>query len=370
MRTGLFYGWELTAERPAADGYAEVLEQVELADDLGFDSVLFEEAHFSAFATCASLVGMIGAAAGSTQAIRIGTGVKALPLDNPARVTEDYAVLDLQLNGRLIFGVGPGEREEEFRAFGVPFAERWERFVEYLDFITKAWTHDSFSYGGRYFRFPKDTAVNLPQPFHPEPYTKPFLLPWERGGKEVKYLSIVPKPVQLPHPPVWIGTEAPEAVQFAARKGYAILPGPVWSRSAVIRQYQEFAAALKEAGREIVEIERPLIREVYVAEEQGKALQDVQEPLRGLYHHYLQDGTLRRREGREVAEAECTFERLLEDRFLIGDPDRVFEQIKLYQQEAGINHILCRMSFPGLDHVKVLQSIRLFAAEVTTRLRS
>lgn len=370
MRTGLFYGWELTEGRPAADVYAEVLEQVELADDLGFDSVLFSEGHFSASSTCASLVGMIGAAASSTRAIRIGTGVKALSLDNPARVAEDYAVIDLLSNGGLIFGVGPGEVEEEFRAFGVPFAERWERFVEYLDFITKAWTHDAFSYGGRYFRFPKDTAVDPAHPFHPEPYTKPFLLPWERGGKEVRYLSVVPKPVQLPHPPVWVGTDHSQAVRFAAHKGYAILPGPMRSRSAVVQQYQEFAAALREAGREIVEVERPLVREVYVAEERGKALQEVQEPLLRLYRHYLRDGTLTRAEGRQLAESECTFERLMEDRFLIGDPDQVFDQIKLYQQDAGINHILCRMNFPGLDHVKVLQSARLFATEVITRLRS
>jgi alkanesulfonate monooxygenase SsuD/methylene tetrahydromethanopterin reductase-like flavin-dependent oxidoreductase (luciferase family) len=349
--------------------YGEVLEQVELANDLGFDTVLFEEEHFSASSSCASLIGMIGAAASSTQAIRIGP-VKALPLDNPAHVAEDYAVLDLQLNGRLIFGVGPGEKEQEFRAFGIPFAERWERFIEFLDFITKAWTHDAFSYGGRYFRFPKDTEVNLTQPFRPEPYTKPFLLPWERGGKEVKYLSIVPKPVQIPHPPVWVGTDNPEAVRFAARRGYAIVPGPVRSRSAVVRQYQEFAAALREAGREIAEVERPLVRDVYVAEEQSKAVQDVRESLGRLYQHYLQDGTLRRCEGREVADSEITFERLLEDRCLIGDPDQVFDQIKSYQQEAGINHILCRMHYPGLDHVKVLRSIRLFAAEVITRLRS
>src|SRR5262249_58766003 len=140
-------------------------EQVELADDLGFDTVLFEEEHFSASSSCASLIGMIGAAASSTQAIRIGP-VKALPLDNPAHVAEDYAILDLQLNGRLIFGVGPGEQEGQFRTFGVPFAERWERFVETLDFVTKAWTNDAFCYGGRYFRFPKDLATDVAHPFH------------------------------------------------------------------------------------------------------------------------------------------------------------------------------------------------------------
>ncbi len=59
MRTGLFYGWELVEERRAVDVYGEVLEQVELADDLGFDSVLFGESHFATSSACASLVGKI-----------------------------------------------------------------------------------------------------------------------------------------------------------------------------------------------------------------------------------------------------------------------------------------------------------------------
>jgi alkanesulfonate monooxygenase SsuD/methylene tetrahydromethanopterin reductase-like flavin-dependent oxidoreductase (luciferase family) len=370
MRTGLFYGWELAEERRAVDVYGEVLEQVELADDLGFDSVLFGESHFAISSGCASLVGTLGALAGSTRAIRVGTGVKVLPLDNPARIAEDYAVLDLQLNGRLILGVGPGEQEAQFRSFGVPFAERWERFVETLDFVTKAWTNDAFCYGGRYFCFPKDIASDAAQPFRAEPYTKSFLLPWERGGKEVRYLSIVPKPVQIPHPPVWLDTNAPEAVRFAARKGYAILPGPQLWRSAVVQQYKDFAAALKEAGRDLSEVERPLIREVYVAEDRDKAIREAREHLGNLYEHYYRDGTLAHSKGSETASSGCGFARLLEERAIVGDPDQVFDQIKLYQQEGGINHIVCRMNFPGLDHSKVLRNIRLFAAEVITRLRS
>ena len=370
MRTGLFFGWELTDGRRAADLYTEVLEQVEVADDLGFDSVLFGEGHFSASSVGSSLVGMIGAAAASTSTIRLGPAAKALALDNPARVAEDYAVLDLLSNGRLLVGVGPGESEAEFRAFGVPFGERWERFVEALDFVAKAWTHDSFSYGGSYFRFPKDVAPDPQRPFRPQPYTKPFLLPWQRGGKEVTHLSIVPKPVQIPHPPVWVSAQHPEALRFAARKGFAILPGPVASRSVVLRQYQEFASAVREAGRELEEMERPLIREVFVAEDGGRAVQEVSGPLMGLYEHYLQDGTLARSEGRQVGPSECAFERFLEDRFLVGDPDQVFDGIKRYQEEAGVNHIICRMSFPGLAHANVLRSIRLFAGEVITRLRS
>jgi len=370
MRTGLFYGWELAQGERAVDVYDEVLEQVELADDIGFDSALFGENHFAKSSACASLVCTLGALAGSTKAIRVGTGCKALPLDNPARIAEDYAVLDLQLNGRLIFGVSPGEQEGQFQTFGVPFAERWERFVETLDFVTKAWTNDAFCYGGRYFRFPKDIATDLAHPFRSEPYAKPFLLPWERGGKEVKYLSIVPKPVQIPHPLVWVGTNAPEAVQFAASKGYAILPGPQLSRSAVVQQYKDFTTALNEAGRELSEVERPLIRDVYVANDREQAIREVRKQLENLYDIYFRDGRLSGGNGNEVAPSDCGFEALVKEHAIIGDPDQVFDRIKLYQQEAGINHIICRMKFPGLDHSKVLRSMRLFASEIITRLRS
>ena len=158
------------------------------------------ESHFSDGNLTGSVVDLLGALAGSTRFIRLGSAGKALALQHPARASEDFAVLDLLSNGRAILGAGIGDSEAAFAAFGVPFGERRARFEEALDFIAQAWTSDAFSYGGRFTHFPRKTPGNAENPYTHEPYEKPFKLQWRRAGLEPKYLAVTPRPVQIPHP--------------------------------------------------------------------------------------------------------------------------------------------------------------------------
>lgn len=357
MRTGLYYGWDLTAGADAADLYAAILEQVERADHLGFDSALIGESHFVEGALTASALDLLGALAGSTRSIRLGTAGRALPLQHPARAAEDYAVLDLLSNGRAIAGVGAGSAREGFTAFGVPYEERMPRFAEALDFIRHAWTHDAFAYGGRYTRFPAAAAVNPERPFEAEPYVTPFRLPWEQAGARTAHLAVTPRPVQIPHPPVWIEAGGPEAVALAARTGCAILPCPGETDAQVTALYASYAAGLARANRSMVEVERPVVRDVFVAPSREEAVEIAGPAFLTLHRH---------REGC----ADLSLDELLEDRLAIGDPAHVFDRLKTLQRRAGINHALCRMFVPGIDHAAALRGVRLFAEEVTMRLRS
>ncbi len=370
MRIGLYYGWELTAGVDAADLYAAILEQVEYADHLGFDSALIGESHFVETDLTASALDLLGALAGSTRSIRLGTAGKALPLQHPARIAEEYAVLDLLSNGRLIAGVGPGNAEEGFAAFGVPFEERLPRFAEALDFIRRAWTHDAFAYGGRYTRFPKAAGSNLAEPFEPEPYVTPFLLPWERVGTETTHLAVTPRPAQIPHPPLWIEADGPEAVTFAARAGCSILPPVTARHEEVTALYTAYVNDLAKGSRSVVEVERPVIREVFVAPSRDEAIEVAGAAFLALYRHHGRCGRLTDAAGQPLADADCTLDRLLDDRLVIGDVGHVFDRLKTLQRRAGINHAICRMFVPGIDHGSALRSIRLFAEEVMMRLRS
>ena len=357
MRTGLYYGWDLTAGADAADLYEAILEQVERADHLGFDSALIGESHFVEGALTASALDLLGALAGSTRSIRLGTAGRALPLQHPARAAEDYAVLDLLSNGRAIAGVGAGSAREGFAAFGVPYEERIPRFAEALDFIRHAWTHDAFAYGGRYTRFPAAAAVNPERPFEAEPCVTPFRLPWERAGAGVAHLAVTPRPVQIPHPPVWIEADGPEAVALAAHTGCAILPCPSETDVQVTALYASYAAGLARANRRMVEVERPVVRDVFVAPSREEAVEIAGPAFLALHRH--SEGV-----------TDLSLNELLEDRLAIGDPAHVFDRLKTLQQRAGINHALCRMFVPGIDHAAALRSVRLFAEEVMMRLRS
>ena len=366
MRSGLYYGWELTGggdSRAAADLYGEMLEQIELADRLGFDSALIGESHFEDGDLTGSVVDLLGALAGSTRFIRLGSAGTALALQHPVRAAEDFAVIDLLSNGRAILGAGAGTSEAAFAAFGVPFEERRARFEEALDFIAKAWTSDAFSYGGRFTRFPRRTPVNAGSPYAHEPYEKPFRLQWQRAGIEPQYLAVTPRPLQIPHPPIWIEARGEEDVALAAANGYAILPAPTASDAEVVALYRSYRERMGAAGRSPTGVERPVIREVFCAETREEAVAIAGEPLKAVYAHHVRAGTL-------GDAADAHLDRLIEERFVLGDPDQVFERFKTLQQEAGINHAICRFRVPGIDHDAIVRSLRLYAGEVITRLRS
>ena len=291
-------------------------------------------------------------------------------MQHPANAAEDFAVIDLLSNGRAILGAGIGQSKTAFDAFSVPFAERRERFAEALDFIRRAWTSDAFSYGGAFTRFPRKTPVDGSRPFTPEPYEKPFRLQWQRAGLEPKYLGVTPRPVQIPHPPIWIEAGENADAAFAAGHGFAILPRPGASDAEVVALYQYYGKELERLGRSFAEVERPVIRDVFCAETLDEACAIAGEPLLALYKRRAAAGLLTGAGGVPLDEGDLSLDGLLEDRLVLGDPDHVFDRFKSLQQETGINHVICRFWAPGIAHDAVMRSLRLYAGEVITRLRS
>ncbi len=360
MRTGLYFGWEGTAGNDAQALLGQVLDQVELGDHLGFDTCLFAEPQFEHGRMSVSVPEIIGAVAGTTHGIRLGSANRVIALQHPARVVENYAVLDQLTNGRIVCGVGVGQHESSFAAYDTPFDERFARFEEALDFMRQAWSYDAIAFNGEFTKFPR-SAARLEQAFESEPYTKPYLLPWQRVGKPVNHLAITPRPLQLPYPPIWVDVTDPVTTTTAVQRGCAILPPAILSHDAVIDRYQRFGAALADAGRSAEEFERPLVRNVFVAASREAAISLAGEAFQALFRDHTAQG--------EFADP-CSLEYLTEHHLILGDPDDVFDQLKTLQQKAGVNHVLCRMAPPGIAHLDVLASMRLFAGEVITRLRS
>jgi alkanesulfonate monooxygenase len=146
-------------------------------EDLGFEcAVAIDHLLLTPPAyTCTWLepVAMLAGLAGVTRTIRLGTMVLVLPLRNPAYFAKEWATLDVLSGGRTILGVGVGWHEEEFRLMGIPHRERGRRMDEMLEAVTALWAGDDVTYEGQYYRF--------------------------------EHVTIDPKPVQKPHPPMWIG---------------------------------------------------------------------------------------------------------------------------------------------------------------------
>jgi probable F420-dependent oxidoreductase len=151
------------------------------AEDLGFDSAVTID-HLlitpNAYAcTWLEPMTMLAALAGVTRTIRLGTMVLVLPLRNPVYFAKEWATLDLLSGGRSILGLGVGWHEDEFALMGVPYRERGPRTSEAIEVLKALWAGDGVTYEGKYYRF--------------------------------RNLTIDPKPVQQPHPPIWIGGGPP-----------------------------------------------------------------------------------------------------------------------------------------------------------------
>jgi probable F420-dependent oxidoreductase len=147
------------------------------AEDLGFESALLIDHLLVAppayRTTWLEPVSLLAALAGVTRTIRLGTLVLVLPFRDPVAFAKEWATLDWLSGGRSILGVGVGWHEGEFAALRIPFRERGRRMNEMLESITALWAGDHVTYEGQFYRF--------------------------------EDLSIDPKPIQRPRPPIWIG---------------------------------------------------------------------------------------------------------------------------------------------------------------------
>src|SRR5438270_3341998 len=160
--------------------YARALERIEIMDRTSYDAVWLAEHHFSSFSVCPS-VHMVGTmAAARTKRLRIGTAVSLAPFYHPLRLAEEVALLDVLSGGRVNWGAGRGFSRGEFAAFGVPAEESTARFRENVEIVLRAWTEERLSYQGQHFQC---------------------------DGVEV-----LPKPMQRPHPPVWMAATSESAI--------------------------------------------------------------------------------------------------------------------------------------------------------------
>ena len=176
MKFGIFY--ELQLPRPWKEDdelnlYQNALEQIELADRLGYDHAWQVEHHFlEEYSHSPSPESFLAAASQRTKNIRLGHGILQLTTNHPARVAEKVATLDLLSRGRCEFGMGESASITEHEPFGVDFDNKREIFEEAVQAILPMFKPGPSEHHGKYFNMPLRT--------------------------------VVPKPIQKPHPPLWV----------------------------------------------------------------------------------------------------------------------------------------------------------------------
>jgi probable F420-dependent oxidoreductase len=312
----------------------EVSAEAQLAEQVGFEAILVGEHHQHRDGFLPSPLIVSTAVAARTQRIRVGTGVLLLPLYHPVHVAEDAATLDIISKGRLILGVGMGYQAPDFEAFGIPLNQRASRLEEGIEIIRGCWTHDRFSYDGRRFRLHE--------------------------------VAIYPKPVQQPHPPIWVGAMADASIRRAARYGDAWLTGMTQPVQNILRHTQAYRAYADEYRRPAHVI---LMRDAWVAETRQRAEAEYGPEVLAAYKYYWKNDSLSFRQNR--SEAEFTVEKMTSDRIILGSPEEVVDQLQRWREMTDAEMIIFRLRQAhsgGPPHEQIMRAIRLFGERVIPKL--
>ena len=334
MKIGVY----LNAQHPAGDDparrLAEMVDQVRLIRQRGYDSIWSGEHHITDGYHYFPLLSMLHRLAAEAEGLDIGTNIVLLPLHNPIELAEIGAFLDVATGGRFMLGVGLGYREEEFAMYRVPMKERASRLEEGVEIIRRLWSEDKVTFKGRHWSFDD--------------------------------LTIRPRPTQSPRPPIVIASQVDAGIKRAARIGDGWTSVPVTRVEGVAKEVDMFAEARHRGRACRPAAHRPHLRghlrqgrgdratprsAVSHREVRGLCLvglarpEDGQGPKPGGPAARPRQGSLRRRHARAGG------------RGLVG------------QHKAGMTHVAMRMSWPGMSQDDILAGIDLVGREVLPEVR-
>ena len=312
----------------------ESAEQVRAARDAGFDLICTGQHYLAAPYQMSASFPLLARMAAEAGDMEVAATVILVPLHNPVELAESVATMDAICNGRFIFGVGLGYRDEEYTAFGLERRERVSRLREALEVMKLLWTQEEVEFEGKYYRVPR--------------------------------VSPATRPVQQPHPPIWVAANNDVAIRRAARWGYPWLVNPHATMDMVASQWHGYKAALEQAGQPTPEA-LPMMRELYVAQDRETAYVESEPYLASKYAAYAAWGQDKALPGEESFSV--PYQDLARDRFLLGSPEDVVGEIRRYEQDLGVNYLIFRMQWPGMSQEQTLRQIELLGREVIPQVK-
>jgi alkanesulfonate monooxygenase SsuD/methylene tetrahydromethanopterin reductase-like flavin-dependent oxidoreductase (luciferase family) len=343
MDVGLFFLMQRDEAWSEPDVYASALEQMLAAEALGYHSVWIAEHHFDDYGLCPAPPVLAAFVAARTRTLRLGMGVSLLPLHHPVDLAEQLAVLDVVSGGRLEVGVGRGGTLQDYQTFQSDREDARARVEEGLSLIQQAWSGQPFDFHGR---------------FH-----------------SAQRLQVRPRPLQRPHPPLFIASNSEDSVLSAARLGLPTLSSffvPVEELQHRRRLYRDIARAAGRSEAEIDGLERQSwgMRVVHIAPSRQEALRAAEAPFMGYQRKMAvlrtasTGGAVPNSFDRTLLRLRPFEEYLSTGWMLIGSPAEVRDGLQQYLDATGYQRVLLLMAVPGLATALALRSMRLFAEEV------
>ena len=330
MQRGVFEWDEDMPQR-----FAELMEQARVLNALGYDSIT-KGSHFSTWPQREMLqIPYLCRVMAEAPDLRLNAGIVLLALHNPLEVAETFATMDLMSGGRMIFGCALGYRDVEYKGFGIAKGDGVRRLEENLEAIKRLWTQEKVSMTGA--RFELDEAL--------------ISVPLQ----------------QQPHPPIWIGANVDKAVRRAARLGDCWYLNPHQKLETLARQMALYRDELARVDKPFPD-ELPIRREVFCAPSHDAAVEIAAPYIKRMYDAYATWG-----QDKAMAKGDCDltqdYSDLARDRFIVGDPDEVAEEMLRYHRVLGVNHIIMSVQGVGMPQGQVLDTFHLMAEEVFPKVR-
>ena len=352
MRFGVYSELQTPAGMAHAERFADELAAMEAADALGFDVYSLIEHHgFEQFSISANPLAVFAAAAARTARLRFRTALHTLPLQHPLRLAAEIAVADILTGGRLECGLGRGHAWL-YPLLGVPFEESRPRFDEAVELLLRAWNSERFSFRGRFW--------------------------------SVEDASVVPKPLQRPHPPLSTGGTSEQSYQLAGQRGWTLLLPPTRPYETFAPRLDVYRTASRAAGHtpDVV-----VIRPVYVTDDASAARAEVEPYLRNFFtfnaspmdsltspariSEMAAKGFAHYASGALQALRDVTYEQAVGSGVaFVGTADVVARGLARFMREDGVGEIAIVPGFGGLPRSRVLRTQELFAKHVIPALRA
>jgi alkanesulfonate monooxygenase SsuD/methylene tetrahydromethanopterin reductase-like flavin-dependent oxidoreductase (luciferase family) len=320
MKFGIlqFFSWpERRVALPTV--YRRALERIDIMDRAGYDAVWLTEHHFSDYSVCPSIPVLGSHVAARTSRLRIGTGVTLAPFYHPLRLAEEVALLDVLSGGRVNWGAGRGFDPREFATFGVPMEESRARFREAVEVVLRAWTNERLTYEGEFFSF--------------------------------ENVEVLPKPVQRPHPPVWVAATSVGAIAWAASAGHSILMDPHSTHEEIGEKWEHYRQRLEAHGHSIAGREVPIARLLAIAATEAEAAEVARLGAKWLLIYI---------DPRSFGVVGDPVERYVERVIIHGTPERVADEIQRLHEEVHLDYMIGA----PLSH----ETFMLFTEKVLPRL--
>lgn len=344
MEFGSFVEFHRREGGSFADAFQESFQHIDMAESLGLDGVWLSESHFNPDRSVLSSPHSIAAAvAARTNRVKIGTAVSIIPLGNPLRMAEETATIDQISRGRFEFGVGRSGLPGSYEGYGMSYGESRERFFECLEVILKAWTQERFSHSGKFYTYDN--------------------------------VCLVPKPVQLPHPPVRIAATTSETFPIIAKMGLPIFIGVrTINLDVVAGQVAEYKRVWKESGHS-GQADIALRLPVYIADTREQAISEAEDSFMRQFRRLSgalsasasssgsKPSEIRAERGQQLAELK--WDDVIGSKALVGTPEMVIDQLHHLKETLQLSGVVAEFNAgERIPKENIARSLRLFCEKV------